>query len=485
MRTRRPFRDGAGSFGWVPGVPIRPPVNTMRVPQRPGLRRANSRAMHAPCEKPTTAKRSGGRRPFSLASSRASSQQPTASVRKGSLAWMGSQNRLGYQLPTSLPGTIQRTPFRWPRRAARSTLPCGPMPRPWSRTPAKGAAPRGWPTSCNITSRLLGCVSSNEDGLPAGCARRSVARGGGHGSYDFRRGQGLVGFRHGDGLQHGYDFGATFFEPGWEQQAGSQLFHGLVAGEGSGRGGGALHQNSSWAAAVDGVEVISILDLRTVGIAELLVDSLLLGQLFVALEIHGDVVGRAGSEGPASGRAVGFVYQGDGLGRSTRAYFKTMIIDVDSGFAEAEGVDEETLGLGDFTDRKNGAVETSRRDIRGNFFGGPALAFVVVVFDHFKLQTGGMAEAEEGLAETLLLATMRDFVAIQMLNPELDGSLRNRVSGGFDLAGTWTAWNALIREGGVHRAGLAVRVGIIQVIVSIAAVKEDGLLDQPLAEHLR
>ena len=47
------------------------------------------------------------------------------------------------------------------------------------------------------------------------------------------------------------------------------------------------------------------------------------------------------------------------------------------------------------------------------------------------------------------------------------------------------AFHAIKREGRIDRTGLAVRIRIIQVIVSEAAVEQHGLLDQTLSADLR
>ncbi len=74
---------------------------------------------------------------------------------------------------------------------------------------------------------------------------------------------------------------------------------------------------------------------------------------------------------------------------------------------------------------------------------------------------------------------------IQVLEPEFDRALRHRIGGGLDLSGTLAASHASIGKGGVDGTGLGVRVRIIQMIVSVAAIKQDGLLDHALAENLR
>src|SRR6185503_16025484 len=94
----------------------------------------------------------------------------------------------------------------------------------------------------------------------------------------------------------------------------AQLRGVLVAGEGALGGGRALHQNPAGTAAIDGVEIVAVLDLRAIGITELFVDGFLLGQFLVTFKIHGDVVRRAGPKGPATGRAIRLVHQSYRLG---------------------------------------------------------------------------------------------------------------------------------------------------------------------------
>ncbi len=130
-------------------------------------------------------------------------------------------------------------------------------------------------------------------------------------------------------------------------------------------------------------------------------------------------------------------------------------------------------------------METVRGDVRANFLCGPAGALVGVVLDYFELDSGRMIEANELLSKAFLNAAILDLVPIQMFEPEFDRALGHRIGGRLDLSGTLTASDASIRKGGVNRARLRVRVRIVQMIMSVAAIKEDGLLDHALAENLR
>src|SRR5712691_5339784 len=96
-----------------------------------------------------------------------------------------------------------------------------------------------------------------------------------------------------------------------------------------------------------------------------------------------------------------------------------------------------------------------------------------------------MLEPDERLSEALLDATVLDVVPVQMIDPELRRSLGNRIGRGRNLTGSRASLHAIVGKGGVYRAGLGIGVGVVKMVVGVAAVKKNGLLDQPLAEHLR
>ena len=242
----------------------------------------------------------------------------------------------------------------------------------------------------------------------------------------------------------------------------------LVAGESALSRGRALHQNPAGAAAVNRVEVVAVLDLRAIGVAQLFVDALLFGQLFVALQIHGDVVRRAGAEDPAPRRAVGLVHQSDGLGSAAAGDFEAMQIAVRAGLLESQRVDKEALGFPNFPHREHRSVEAAHGHVAADLIRGPPLALVGIVFDHLDLQSGGMTEAQILLPEAFLDALIGHLVALHVFFPELDGSLGYGVSRGLDLARARAALHAVKREGGIDRAGLAVRIRVIQMIVSVS-----------------
>src|SRR5581483_329787 len=97
----------------------------------------------------------------------------------------------------------------------------------------------------------------------------------------------------------------------------------------------------------------------------------------------------------------------------------------------------------------------------------------------------GAGDCAEPLAQPLLDAVVLDFVPFEMVQPERHGPAGDRVGGGLNLAGTFFALDPLIREGRNDRARLGVGVRIIDIIVLVAADKQNGLLDHALTYDLR
>src|SRR5665213_2420104 len=96
-----------------------------------------------------------------------------------------------------------------------------------------------------------------------------------------------------------------------------------------------------------------------------------------------------------------------------------------------------------------------------------------------------MTEAQIFLPEAFLDALTGHLMALHVFFPEFYGSLGNGVSRGLDLARARAALHAVKREGSVDRARFAVRVGVVQMIVSVTSVEQYGLLDQTLSADLR
>src|SRR5262249_46317993 len=151
--------------------------------------------------------------------------------------------------------------------------------------------------------------------------------------------------------EHGDNFGALLFEPWWQQQRVTELVGRLVTRKPARGGRGALDQDSARAAAIDRMEVIAILDLRAIGIAEFFVEVFLLGQVFVRAGVERHVVAGSRAEGPASGGFVRFMNQDHGTIRAAGADLEAMEILLDTGLLESERVYEESFGLRSFTNR--------------------------------------------------------------------------------------------------------------------------------------
>ena len=162
-----------------------------------------------------------------------------------------------------------------------------------------------------------------------------------------------------------------------------------------------------------------------------------------------------------------------------------MIGTVGAGLAESERVDEEPLLLHDLPHRQHRSVESARRHVGTDFFRRPAVSRIVAVFDDFHEQTRRMPEADERLAEALLDAAVIDVVARQVIGPERQRTFRHRVGGRRDLSGAWPSRNPSVGERRQNRSDFRVGVRVIQMVVRVSAVEQDGLFDQPKAEHLR
>src|SRR5688572_27911893 len=96
-----------------------------------------------------------------------------------------------------------------------------------------------------------------------------------------------------------------------------------------------------------------------------------------------------------------------------------------------------------------------------------------------------MLEANERLPESLENPAVFDLVPVEMFLPELDRPLWRGVRGGRNLTRTWPAWDPLVGKGGQDRSHLGVGIRVVEMVVSVATVKQHRLLDQPLTENLR
>src|SRR2546425_9769173 len=94
------------------------------------------------------------------------------------------------------------------------------------------------------------------------------------------------------------------------------------------------------------MEVIPVLDLRAVGVAELFVQVLLLGEPLVGADVEREMMCRAGAEAPAARRAVRLVVEHQRFRRAAGMHFESMIRAVSARLAKSQRVDEEPFLLG-------------------------------------------------------------------------------------------------------------------------------------------
>ncbi len=94
-----------------------------------------------------------------------------------------------------------------------------------------------------------------------------------------------------------------------------------------------------------------------------------------------------------------------------------------------------------------------------------------------------MAEADKLLPETFLNSVVRRLVPVEVFLPEADGAFGNGVCRRRDLSRAYAAGDTLIGERGHHRARLSIRVRIVEMVVSIAAIEQHCLLDHALAQY--
>ena len=96
-----------------------------------------------------------------------------------------------------------------------------------------------------------------------------------------------------------------------------------------------------------------------------------------------------------------------------------------------------------------------------------------------------MTKANVLASEAFLDGVVFHRMPCQVLGPKTKRPFRYGVGGGGDLSGPLAAPDPLIGEGGHDRAGVGVRVGVVQMIVGVSAVEENGLFEQPLTNHPR
>src|SRR5437762_14229502 len=95
-----------------------------------------------------------------------------------------------------------------------------------------------------------------------------------------------------------------------------------------------------------------------------------------------------------------------------------------------------------------------------------------------------MLEPDERLPETLENPAVFDLVAVEMFLPEFARAFRRSVRRGGNLPGTLAARYPFVRKRGRDGADLGVGVGVVEMIVGVAAVKQHRLFDEPLTKNL-
>src|ERR1700733_3496321 len=195
----------------------------------------------------------------------------------------------------------------------------------------------------------------------------------------------------------------------------------------------AFDQDPSRRPGVHRIKVIAVLDVGCVGVAQLLVDSLLLFQFFVAVHGQGDVMHCPGSKAPASGGAIGIVFKDQSLSWTAGTHLEAVKLAFVPGLAETQSLREEALAFGHFAHRKYSAVEAAEGFAGADLFRGPTLPVVVRILEDFKRQPGGVLEANVLLAEALLNARVLNLVLIEVLFPKRQRAFGRRIRGSADL----------------------------------------------------
>ena len=291
-----------------------------------------------------------------------------------------------------------------------------------------------------------------------------------------------VGLRQLDVFEHRHDGGPLVFVPGRQVQMRAQLVARFVDAEPFVDVGRALDQDPAGRPHVHRVEVVAILHLRRVGVPQLLVQGLLARQLLVVLDPEGDVVERALAETPAARRTIRLVVQVHEAGRVAARQRQAMEVAVDADLAEAQGVDEELLRLGQLTHRQHRGVEPARRHIGADRARRPRPPGIVGLHQLEHLSRG-MSGADERGAEALVDAAVQGAMLRQVSNPERQRPPGHGVGEHRHLPRAWPALAAAIGKTGGDRTGFGVGVAVVEVVDGDVPVQQHGLLDQALTQH--
>src|SRR5437588_4324729 len=193
---------------------------------------------------------------------------------------------------------------------------------------------------------------------------------------------------------------------------------------------------------------------------------------------------RAGAKAPAAGPALRLDVQVDDASGTGSRHFEPMVGTIDADLLEPECFDEEGFLFAHVANRQHRAKETARPCVSRNLGRRPWISVVAALLDHLEEQSGRMPHAQVLRAESFLHAAVFGAVAIEVLSPERDRSVRNGVAGAGELTGAGAPRLARVRKTGRDGTHVGIGVAVIEVIDGNVSVHQDGLLDQPLAEYL-
>src|SRR5262245_14644803 len=192
----------------------------------------------------------------------------------------------------------------------------------------------------------------------------------------------------------------------------------------------------------------------------------------------------AGAKAPASGSTFRLDVQVDDPTGTSPWRFESMVGTIDANLAEPQRFDEERFLLAHVTNRQYRTKEAARPGVSWNLRRCPRISVVPALLDHFEEQPDGMTHTQILRAESFLHAAVFGPVSIEMVFPKRDRSIRNGVAGAGQLTGPCAPRLARVRKTRRDRTDVGVGVAVVEVIDRDVSIHQDGLLDQPLPQHL-
>src|SRR3989442_13456237 len=193
---------------------------------------------------------------------------------------------------------------------------------------------------------------------------------------------------------------------------------------------------------------------------------------------------RAGAKAPASRRPLRLDVQVDDASRTGSLHFEPVVGTIDADLAEPERVDEERFLVAHVAHRQHGPKETACPDVSGDLRRRPRISLVLALLNHFEEQPCGMPYPQILRANPFLHATVFGPVPIEVLFPERDRSVRNRIADAGQLARAGSPRLARVRKTRGDGTHVGIGISVVEVIDGDASIHQDGLLDQPLPEYL-